>query len=156
MKRALVAVLLVAFVALAMPARAGLDTVAYYSVSLIHPKTKRLLPIKVYYNGHFMLNRQMQIPYGSSLFVKVRAPRGMYLSAVFRDEASTIYDLPLKARKMTSDVKEFVWTMPRRFVPGDVQFYLCLWAGYNPDTLFMEGAVYKSQFLLLGKTQINL
>ncbi|MBM3463206.1 MAG: hypothetical protein FJX76_13975 [Armatimonadetes bacterium] len=130
------------------------DDVSYYSVSLIHPKTHRLDPIVVYYNGKFMLSRRVKIPYGASFYVKARATKGRYLSVIFRDDSSRLYDLPLEQRLMKTDVKEFVWTMPRRFMPGNVEFYVCLWTGYNTETLFMEGALYKSQFLTLGTTSI--
>jgi len=132
----------------------SVESIVYYSVSLVQPRTRKLVPIKVYYNGQFMTDRTLTIRHGSTFYVKVRAPRGRYLSVIFRDDSSHIYDLPLKARRLTEDQKELTWTMPGRFVPGDVEFFLCLWAGVNPDTLFMEGAIEKTGWLRLGRTTL--
>jgi len=154
--KAVLLLMALTFMAMAVPALAGGDSITYFSVSWIQPKTRKLTPIKVYYNGRFMLNRTMDIPYGSSLFVKLRVPKGRYINVCFRDDSSRIYDLPntLQARRVVNDVTQFVWTMPRRFMPGQVEFYLALHANINPQTMFYEGMLDKTEWLILGETRL--
>lgn len=126
----------------------------YFSVSLVQPRTRQLIPIKVYYNDHLTLDRKMHIPHGSTFFVRLLAPMGRYVSVVFRDEGDTLYDLPMNARYLDTGTKQFTWTMPRRFMPGRVEFGICLWTLLIPGTDTLDGAFERTGFLNLGDTAI--
>jgi hypothetical protein len=137
-----------------IPAVGSANSIYYFSVSLVNPRTRALTPLKVYYNGHLTVDRRMNIPHGATFYVKLIAPRGKYVSAVFRDDTDTLYDLPYRARLLTSDTKEFLWTMPRRFVPGNVEFYACLYSSYNPEMRTMGDALDRTGWMELGKTDL--
>jgi hypothetical protein len=122
-----------------------------FAISWVHPGTAHLTPLVVFRAGAYRLRREMRFAPFSKLYVKVRAPQGRYLSAAFRDDSTRIYDLPLTKRLMTSDTKAFYWTMPSRFMPGKVEFFLCLWQGCNEDNGYMEGTLFKSDFVTLGQ-----
>lgn len=157
MKRFMIAAMaLIAFwiTSAATPVSAADDIIEYFSVSLVNKKTHHLTPIKIYTNGKLTLDRRMHFSHGATFFVKVIAPRGRFVSAVFRDEATSIYDLPQQARRMTTNTKEFMWTMPRRFVPGSVEFFVCLWASMNPEAATMDGALERTGWITLGDTNI--
>ena len=130
------------------------EFIVYFSVSLVQPKTGRRIPIKIYSHGRFTYDPKMRIPHGATLFVSVRVGGGRYLSAVFRDDADQQFDLPRAARRLDGNTKEFLWTMPRRFVAGRVELFLCLWANLNPQNNRMEGAVERTGWVRLGETSL--
>lgn len=141
----------------AAPAFAGAErgALSYFSVSLVNPQTRALIPMKIFTNGRLTLDRKLRIPYGATFHIKLVAPRGYYISAVFRDGAAVQYDLPRRARYLARGEKQFLWTMPRRFVPGDVELFLSLYASMNQETGSMhEYTVERTGWIPLGETHL--
>ncbi len=130
------------------------DRLSYFSISLVAPRTRQLTPLVIYENGGIVYQKRVPMTRGATLFVKLRGPVGEYVSVVFRDDADQQFDLPYKARRIDSEVKQFYWTMPQRFVEGNVDVYLQLWTIYNAETRSMDGGHAATGWITLGSTSI--
>lgn len=133
---------------------AAREKIYYFSIHMWDPCSHQLIPLIVYYNDHLARDQRVHIPHGAKFKVKVIASKGRYLSIAFRDDGDTIFDLPFKARHLDSDTKEIWWTMPPRFMPGDVEVSICLWSNFDPDARIMVNRIENSGWITLGDTGI--
>lgn len=131
------------------------EVISFFSFSLVDPRTHALVPIKVFHDGRFLLDRQIRVPHGSTFYVKLVVPKEHYVSVVFRDDASVQYDLPTRARFVPNGTKTFTWTMPPRFCSGRIEVFMSLYSAMNPNTGSMrEYTVDRTGWITLGSTSL--
>ncbi len=78
-----------------------------------------------------------------------------FLSIVFRDQNSNMYQVPNDQALVRTGVKDIYWSPPVRFASGDMDFQVAVWNAPLPKTTLDTSIVDRTEFLLLGKLSPN-
>ncbi|HXE73174.1 MAG TPA: hypothetical protein VNO81_10975 [Candidatus Nitrosotenuis sp.] len=106
--------------------------------------------LKVDRRGQFSRKGRFRVRVETTGGPLVAGHRISYVSIVFRDENSNMFDLPMEKRKVVDGVKDLFWKVPYNFVQGTVEVHVATWNRDPAISSLLTEVTDRTNFLILG------
>lgn len=74
-----------------------------------------------------------------------------WISAAFRDDNTSLFDMPHDLRETRGGVRDIVWRVPQVFAPGPIEVAIAAYGGRTPVTAAKARPADRMDWTLLGR-----